>query len=441
MSNTIAIIGGGVAGISAALAASKGDAKITLYESLEQLGGRAAGDEKWDTGRHLALSSYTSFLRLTDALGSTSQLVMNPMAVGVIHGNRRSFLHFTHHLLGQAAPLFSLLTSPMVPFPKRLTSLTALARTIRMDCAEPPDEELLGNGIAKFSKTTEKTVYDLYKNAYWPRVLQERLGDTAGRSMFNLTAKNIPADPFVAALKRIFTDPVKQSGWVRGDYSSLITAPAPNTLKNAGIELQLQQLVMRLERSNAKWKITTKDDESEYDYVIITVPPWNLKFLQDCGELQELYETAMEMQANRIITIRGQYSSAEALPGALGELDGDQGVWFVEPHLSGGFLVERVLSGMASKSPTRLKETKEEFDTLAKRYVNANNRLGEIEIRTYPKATPAIFPGTPRPFLHQGENLYYAGDWSATNLPPTLESAARAGWLAGKTVTESIQYE
>ena len=70
---SVAVIGGGWAGLAAAIEAKlQGDA-VSVFEMAPQLGGRArrvdAGDLALDNGQHILIGAYTETLRLMQVVG------------------------------------------------------------------------------------------------------------------------------------------------------------------------------------------------------------------------------------------------------------------------------------------------------------------------------------------------------------------------------------
>ncbi|HCJ51471.1 MAG TPA: desaturase, partial [Gallionella sp.] len=69
----IAIIGGGYAGMAAAVALTEHHLPVTVFESARQLGGRARGvryqNTQLDNGQHLLLGCYRDTLRLIEQVG------------------------------------------------------------------------------------------------------------------------------------------------------------------------------------------------------------------------------------------------------------------------------------------------------------------------------------------------------------------------------------
>src|SRR5512144_787245 len=69
----VGIIGGGYAGMAAAVELAAHDIHVTVFESARQLGGRARGvkhnDTQLDNGQHLLLGCYRETLRLIELVG------------------------------------------------------------------------------------------------------------------------------------------------------------------------------------------------------------------------------------------------------------------------------------------------------------------------------------------------------------------------------------
>lgn len=87
----VAVIGGGVAGLTAAYTLLKQGAKITLFEAQNSVGGLSTtydfGEFQWDRFYHCILTSDESLLSLLDELGLSSQLRWRRTEVGFYSRN------------------------------------------------------------------------------------------------------------------------------------------------------------------------------------------------------------------------------------------------------------------------------------------------------------------------------------------------------------------
>ena len=72
----VAIIGGGWAGLAAAVELSAAGAEVSVFESARQLGGRARRVEihghTLDNGQHILVGAYRETLRLLNTVGADS---------------------------------------------------------------------------------------------------------------------------------------------------------------------------------------------------------------------------------------------------------------------------------------------------------------------------------------------------------------------------------
>ena len=94
----VAIIGGGWAGMAAAVKLSLDGHQPTVFEAGRQLGGRARNLELpdgtiADNGQHILIGAYTECLRLMRIVGATPEqaLLRRPLAMRYADGNGLSF--------------------------------------------------------------------------------------------------------------------------------------------------------------------------------------------------------------------------------------------------------------------------------------------------------------------------------------------------------------
>jgi hypothetical protein len=433
MSSQIAVVGGGVAGLCATLEACDASADITLFERTNLLGGRVIGGPDFDTGRHLITTAYHDFLWLTDQLGSTHSLSLRPQAYASIRKSRLLWWR----LGSWPGPAARLISSPLLPIPHRTGGLMAFGRGLLAAPEEPTNEALLGEPGVEFVRTDGPTLAEYWSLARWPRTLTDRFGEAVCRGSMNAAPNDAAAAPFLTALKRTVLERERLAGWVRGDWGAPITDPAPGVLTRRGIDLRLGTAVESVRELSHGWAVTANGETQTFNGVILAIPPQQLSLLERSDKTAQIHAAAGNVTGNTIITVRACIDTIQAQPGPIGESQPPYSIWFAEPHPDGGVLVEQVLSAQPDDQRPELATLRKEFRSRALRLFSGTPAT-EPEVRYTPSATPILVPGTPRPNLRIAPGLWYAGDWSATGLPATLESAARSGRLAGRDAGRAV---
>ena len=114
----VAVVGGGLAGLSAALELMDGGHEVTVHEARPTLGGavqtlpRREGDPEPppDNGQHIALGCFTEYVRFLDRVGQSSSLRRVPLELPVLDEQGRSasispsalaLLRYRHVSLGE----------------------------------------------------------------------------------------------------------------------------------------------------------------------------------------------------------------------------------------------------------------------------------------------------------------------------------------------------
>lgn len=434
---TIAVIGGGVAGIAAALAAADRGAQVTLYESLPQLGGRAAGADGIDTGRHLVLSCYRDFFRLLRRIGSDRAVELHPLVYHALAGDATRTVEFPGGE-GRHPKLASrLLAGSLLPVAQRIPALAALAQTTASAPGEADDGTLAGDGRTRRIRITGGgPVTDAWRRLHWPHALVARFGSPLAAGIGNAPPHAWAAGPFLNALARVLDDPDPRAGWVSGErYGTVISEPARRALIEADVDLRRGEGVRWVERVPGGWRVAG-DRAERFDRAICAVQPARLDVLAQVAEARPLLRAAARVTGRTILTARAHVYNLAPRHGPHGEADPPHAFWFAEPHPDGGVLLERVISGLPDENEPDPDEQRRAFQHGARRWFGVEVNHGEISARHYPSATPTLAPGGPRPAIRHGPGLFYASDWCATGLPATLESAARAGFLAGRLAAD-----
>jgi squalene-associated FAD-dependent desaturase len=402
----VAVVGGGLAGLSAALELVDAGHDVAVYEARPTLGGavqtlpRRDGDPEPppDNGQHIALGCFTEYVRFLERIGEGGSLRRMPLELPVIDERGRSAVI--------APSALALLRYGHVSFGDRLRILRALARW-----GDAP-------GVT-FADT-------LQARGQSQRAI-DRFWDVFIRPALNLRSEeaSAAAGDFTVRTallgERSASDlllPSRPLGEMHGDA-------AGRALEAAGAVVRTSARVESL-------------DELDADAVVVAVPPRESARLLGEPEprLKDSPIVSVHLLLDRVILQR-----------PMAALLASQAHWvFDRGRLTGhepghGQYLTVVSSGAPELEAHRGRELVE----LIVRAVT--ERLGAAEllwsrVSREPAATIAVRPGseaerrgptTARP------NATRAGAWTATGWPPTMEGAVRSGLAAARALTASRQ--
>jgi len=286
--------------------------------------------------------------------------------------------------------------------------------------------------IRRFRQTGGTTVADIFSRFDWPPELVKRLGHPLALAIGNAAPEQLSAGLFLAALARVFRDPNPRAGWVPGEeFGAVLSEPAMTVLPKRGVELRLGEGIQWIEGVDGAWRVISGHME-RFDRVVVTVPPARLSLLSEVPDARPLRALKEHYSGHAILTLRARVYGPVAVAGPIAETESPYGMWFREWHPDGGIMLERVVSNLDNQAEVDGDLARLAFAQHAHRWFGVRIDEDAITVRYFPDATMTIGPGMHRPALRQASGLYYASDISATGLPATLESAARAGRLAGK---------
>ena len=401
----VAVVGGGLAGLSAALELVDTGHDVTLYEARPTLGGavqtlpRREGDPEPppDNGQHIALGCFTEYLRFLARIGESGSVRRLPLELTVIDERGRTaeikrsgsaLLRYRHLSLGE-----------------RLRVVRALLRWSGDARRATFGEELRARGQS--SRAVER---------FW---------DVFIRPALNLRADEASAEAGIFTVKTALLGsrgdsdlvlPVRPLGEMHGEA-------AHRALEAAGAAVETGMRVNELESVDA-------------DAVVVAVPP------RECARL--LGERDPELEDSPIVSVHLLFDRRLLQQPLAALLDSPAHWLFDRGRLTGheppqGQYLTVVSSGAPELEALRGRELVE----LIAGSVTA--RLGPAEllwsrVSREPAATIAVRPGTEakRPGPRTGrDNVTRAGAWTGTGWPPTMEGAVRSGRAAARALASS----
>ncbi len=448
---SIAIVGGGLAGVAAASAARCFGFKVTLFEQSAYLGGRVhAFDEPWnrqtvDSCPHAAMGCCVNFIDLIRRAGIVD-LFERRSGFPMLAPNVRA--DFSPSRLFPA-PLHFLPTLRKLPFltsAERTAFSSALLRLARL----PDDVRLHDASFGQWLRENGQTESIVEK--LWDPVALSALGDAV-----DLVS--------VAAARQVFV-----SGFLHSRQAAEIWTPnAPwrevidrrlgDWLAGQGTEVVRRRRVMWIGGSDGRCEeIVFHDGEAApFDAVILAVP-WHQAFSLLTDELQMLtpeLEQAASLPSSEIAAVHlwydrplGDFKQALLVtPTAPWLFRGTSvptpGKSVDEADRRNAYLHQVVFSGSQHFDWCDEKAgVAAALDSLQRVLPEVGEaKLLHARVVRQAKAVFTRAPGAEklRPTQKTAvENLFLAGDWTAIGWPATMEGAVRSGYLAVEALLESL---
>ncbi|MFB7650932.1 MULTISPECIES: hydroxysqualene dehydroxylase HpnE [unclassified Streptomyces] len=426
------VVGGGLAGVTSALALADAGVRVTLFEGRPRLGGLAfsfrRGDLTVDNGQHVYLRCCTAYRWFLDRIGGTALApVQDRLDVPVLdvarpEGRRlgrlrRDELPVPLHL-GR-----SLATYPHLSLAERAGVGRAALALKGLDLADPAlDTQDFGSWLTAHGQSARAV------EALWDLVGVATLNAVAGDASLGLAAMvfktGLLSDPGAADI-----------GWARVPLGELHDRLARGALDAAGVRTEVRTRVTSLRANeNGGWSVQVPDETLDADAVVLAVPQREAHDLLPDGAL-DAPENLLEIGTAPILNIHVIYDRKVLATPFLTAL-GTPVQWVFDRTEASGLKEGQYL---ALSQSTAQHEIDEPVATLRERYLPELERLlprsrgagvKDFFVTRERTATFAPAPGVGR--LRPGARtkapgLYLAGAWTATGWPATMESAVRSG--------------
>jgi squalene-associated FAD-dependent desaturase len=406
----VAIVGGGWAGVAAAVALAEAGHDIAVFEMAPQLGGRArsvAGEPPYDNGQHILIGAYSESLALMRRLGIAPEQVLERLPLALPYPGEPGLR------LPPGSPLLSFTRGVLAhrgwPLSARLGLLAAaggwLARGFRCDAALSVAE--LCQGL--------------------PEAVKRDLVEPLCVAALNTPAPRASARVFLRVLKDALFSGAGSADLLlpRRPLSELLAEPATAWL---GERLRLSRRVQQIEPG---WRV----DGEAFDAVVLACT--SVEAARLTADLAPGWSArAQALRFEPIVTVYLS-SPGSALPAPMLALrEGpDAPAQFVFDHgqlggASGRFAF--VVSGAAAWV--------ERGGCAEAVLAQATRELGWAtppvvdRMLTEKRATFACMPGLARPPARIAPGLWAAGDYVEGPYPATLEGAVRAGLAASQGI-------
>jgi hydroxysqualene dehydroxylase len=401
----VAVVGGGLAGLSAALGLVDAGHEVILHEARPTLGGAVQtlpereGDPPPppDNGQHIALGCFTAYRQFLTRIGKEGALRRERLRLPVIdEGGRVSTI----------GPGLRLLAYSHLPVVSRIRVARAA---------------LLLRGLTP-SHEADRTFADALRARGQRQAEIDRFWDVFIRPALNLPCEEAGADYGVFTVQTAFFGargasdlllPTEPLGEMHG-------AAAGRALEQAGADVRLESRVDVLKELDA-------------DAVVLALPPPEAARL--LGEEPPALEDSPIVSVHLLFDRPLLQRPFAALLNSPAHWVFNRGVLTSHPPKGDGEYLTVVSSGVPELLEVRGRGL---VDLMA----NAlKERLGDAElvwsrVSREPRATFAARPGTRRLrwTMRSRPNVYLAGAWVASEWPATMEAAVRSGAAVAEAI-------
>jgi zeta-carotene desaturase len=422
------VVGGGLAGLSAATALAERGARVLVLEARPTLGGRAtaftdpATGERVDNGQHVLFGCYHETFRLLRRVGTEADVQIQPrLAIGIVDRDGRA----------------SRLVCPPLPPPLHL-----LAGVMRWTALGWRDRLAVVRVHRARARPDETVRQFLVRRGQTARLI-ELLWEPLAVAALNQPIDAAAAPPFVAVLRRLFgTDPRDAALAIPlTPLDALYALPARRFIEARGGEVRVNAPArIRCDALH----VTVRNERIDAASVVCAVPWYALPDVFDAPPppLAAIVANARATAASPIVTVNLWLDRAVTSDAFVG-LPGRTMQWVFDKRLLFGERASH-LSLVSSGAESVVARSNEELIQLALREVRAAFPaaggaavLRAVVVREK-RATFSVAPGQPpRPETRSAvPGLFLAGDWIETGLPATIEGAVLSGHLAADAATQ-----
>jgi squalene-associated FAD-dependent desaturase len=425
----VIVIGGGVAGLSAATALAADGVRVTVFEARPSAGGRCstftdpATGERVDNGQHVLFGCYDEtfrFLRRIDAIARVR--AQSSLALRIIDGNGASSVLRCPSWPAPAHLFGGLLRWDALSWRDRIAALRLLP-ALRSRDAHTVREWLLAHG------QTNRLI----------ALLWEPLAIAA----LNQSIDTAAAAPFREVVRRMFTTDPHDSTLVLPvvPLHDLFVIPSISFLEHRQQELVAGSPARVSVADGGGLAVRVRDAQLAASAVIAAVPWYALPdVLPDIPPLRPLREAARATLPSPIVTVN-LWLDCDVVQDEFIGLPGRHMQWIFD---KGRLLSEGAahLSLVSSGAEAIAGRSNEEIIDLAWNEVRAalpaarDARITRAVVVREKRATFSLAPGQPsRPATATAvPGLFLAGDWIDTGRPATIESAVMSGHRAAAAV-------
>lgn len=425
---SIAIVGGGMAGLAAAVKLTQQGQSVTLFEAAPNLGGRARGLDykglRLDNGQHILLGAYHETLSLLTLVGVDESAVLTRLPLRLQVKN----------LLSRAD--FLLKANPLLPAPLHILYGLLAANGVSISEKLSAIRFMVSMRLKRFMLKQDQSLTSLLTAHHQSPAFIQFLWEPLCLAALNTPLAQASAQIFLNVLRDSFTKKKQDADVLLAntDLSALISEPIATYLRKNGSVVETSTAIERITPTNNGFDLQTKTQQYQFERVILACGPHQLKnFVETLPKLSTLTE---HFNYQPITTVYLQYAEDVILPEPMIGIVNSLGQWVFD---RGQIVGQKGLIAVVISAHAPFKQTQAAL---------AEQIAGELK---------QVFPHLAQPIWHKVitekratfnceyalkkpenttsyANLYVAGDYTKGDYPATIEGAVRSGIKAATLI-------
>lgn len=405
----VSIIGGGIAGMASAISLIEKGYTVEIFESKKNLGGRAgsisSNDGFIDIGQHIFLDSYKNFIYILKKLKVMDRIKINQNLKIPIIENKRKYYIQSNFRFFPFSIIFAILNYKNLSLINRLRVIYGLIK-LRSFKQENKDQKVI-NWLFENNQNNETI------NKFWSIIC---------KPAFNQDLEKISILHFTNLFETMIFKPKKSISicYWKEPFTKLIQKEFLNFLKKSNSKIFLGENINHIKEENNEIILIGNSKEYKSKNLIIATN------LENAFKITKNKITEFKYIQSSIINIYFWFDRKIMTDDFIAFTNSDL-QWVFSENIRNNKNQKIVIS--LSDAEKLLKVNNEKLIKIFENklrnemQINKKTKLIKSKVIRSPKATQNISSIK----LNTSKKIHFIGDWTITDLPNTLESAAISG--------------